>query len=167
MVARTSLLLGALIVIIIILVWLCGRPSHLCECMLTGVWTADQDFLDQSGLSDMYMYVEEPAGILRRTRQGYLVMVNNNGDFVSNQGFEMCYNRGWFRFGTDPYRVATVQFDFDQENFGDDAMPTLMDISLSPKNGSLVLHDADQVYACLWRDNQLSGAADAFVAVVD
>ncbi len=160
-------LVGVLIVLIILLVWLVGRPSQLCECMLTGVWTADPDFLEQSGLSDMYMYVEEPTGVFTKERQGYLVMVNDSDDFVSNQGFQMRYGRGWLRFGTEPYRIGSVQFDFDQEGFGDSAMPSTMDVSLSPKNGSLVLHDSDKVYACLWRDNQLSGAADTFVAVDD
>lgn len=160
-------ILAVTVVLIIVIAAVVTRPrTQDHENYLTGFWIADPDFLRKADLDDMYLYLEPPEPGVLTKRQGYLVMTNRQGEFVSNQGLEVTYGpslrRWWDATRTNfsqehPYVIPQAQFGFDDEGFRA-AMPEQMSMTLSRADGSLALHDDEKVYAFFWKDTQVSAS---------
>jgi hypothetical protein len=123
--------------------------------MLSGFWTGDPFFLKQSGLRDMYLFLSPQKNNIRN---GYLVMINNKGNFISNQTITLTHNtfinRLWPATKTlinKSYRVSS-NIEFDESAI----MPNNIYLSIEPSTGTLTIYDNEKIYAYLYRDNQTS-----------
>lgn len=162
--ARTAL--AVVVVIVIVLVAVIPSRVREHEEYLSGFWSGDPAFLKKAGLDDMFVYIapRERAGIFRWSRQGYLVMTNNRGEMISNQGIEITYSCPVGRmqsalgshFRAKNYQIPKATFSCD----GEAAIPEVMSISLNPAEGSLSFYDRDKLYAFLIKDNETSIAAN-------
>lgn len=168
----TRVLLATLVVILIVLAVVLAPRVRDFEKFLTGYWSGDPTFLQKAGLSEMFMYVAPPGRVGgKRCRQGYLVMVDTDGNMVSNQGIELEYRgavgRWWSAFkshfsarASETYRVPCVQVTYDDA----EVMPSEMRLGLNVSEGTLALYDDGEgrkLYAFLVKDNEASNAANA------
>lgn len=163
------ILLAAVVVVVLVLIAAVAPRVRDYEGFLEGFWSGDPTFLEEAGLSEMFLYIaprERVGG--RWCRQGYLVMVDDAGGMVSNQGVEI----GWAgaagrwasalksNFSGDPaevFRVADADFTYDEEA----VMPQAMSLGLDVTRGAVSLYTADRLYAFLYKDNEVSAEAAA------
>jgi hypothetical protein len=162
-------LLAAIIVILIVLIAIASPRVRDYERFLSGFWSGDPAFLEESGLSEMYLYIspsERSGGCWRR--QGYLVMVDAGGGMVSNQGIEIEYSGAAGRWKSalkshfsasseEVYRVKRASFSYDDE----EVMPTEMHLGLNTTQGSISLYTGDKLFAFLYKDSEVSASANA------
>lgn len=162
-------LLAAVIVVVIVLIAIASPRVQNYEQFLSGFWSGDPTFLQEAGLSELYLYIApcERAGG-RWCRQGYLVMVDTTGGFVSNQGVEICYSALPGRWGSAlkshfsaggqaKYKIKNAELVFDDRA----VMPEDLSLDLNVTEGTLSLYDDTKLYAFLVKDNETSLAANA------
>jgi len=164
------------ILLMLLLVVIAKNRLNEYEGMLTGFWVGDLNFLNQAGMSDMFLYLETPdrghIPFRRITRRGYLVMLDDQGDVISDQPIIIKYRttltstfaavkshfRGLGPSGTHrkqtTYRIANCKIDYSERKI----MPTGLSLVLNPETSSLILYDSAKIYAFLYRDSQASEA---------
>ena len=156
-----------LVAILVIALTLGALAAKRYENFISGLWIGDPGFLERAQLKDMQLFLAPAEG---GVRQGYLIMTDLQGEFVSNQALEVreksSARRWWtalksvFRTGQDVYTASKVEFVFDDAETGaDPPMPPLMKMSVSMIDGSLTLYDGEKVYAFLGKDPAASAAA--------
>ncbi len=157
------------IVIVVLIVVIAVLPFRIRdhEKFLTGLWAGDPNFLEQAGLSAMFLYIapcERLDGGWKR--QGYLVMFDTHGDPVSNQGIEVAYQRPLSRWRSafmshffvrarETYRISDALITYDDAEI----MPKKMHLGLNTAEGTLTLYSEDEgrkLYAFLVKDNETS-----------
>jgi hypothetical protein len=102
----------------------------------------------------MFLYLEASG-------RGYVLMANEDGDVVANQSFDWRAAPQLWAWGRKGAQRGALRFVHDE---GDPELPYPGHLRyvFSPEGGALTLHDNQQVYAHLQRDNVASvGAADA------
>jgi hypothetical protein len=163
-----SIIIAAIIVVIIIIMLVAIPRARNSEKCLSGFWTGETAFLRRAGLSEMFLYIAPPeSGWGRNNRQGYLLMVDNEGETVSNQGIELSYGSAFSRWSSslkshfsnaprETYKIASVDIAYDDEA----VMPEKVSIGVNTSDGTLALYDKDKIYAFLVRDNEVSTAAN-------
>jgi len=158
-------LVAVIVVILIILVVAVPRTQGH-ERGLSGFWVGEPAFLETAGLSDMYLYLA-PAegGGLRTVRQGYLIMTDLDGGFVSNQSVGLRYAAGPGRWAGSlknhfspgaPYRIAGAELVYDEAP----VMPEKLSLAYHPAEGTLSLYDSEKLYALLLKDTETSLSAN-------
>ncbi len=157
-------LLIAVVVVIIVLVLVVAPRVRDSERELAGFWVGESEFLKKAGLSDINLYIAPGAAQDgKTTRQGHLLMVDIDGEIVTNQGVEMTYTdvAGRWRSalaahcasGNDrpSYTIANVKLAFDD---GGSIMPAVVDLRMC--EGMLAICDSEKIHAYLVRDNDTS-----------
>lgn len=157
--------LTVILTILVIVVVVGALAAARYETFLSGLWVGDPGFLRRARLLDMQLYVAPPEG---GARQGYLIMVDQAGEFIANGPFEMSAGggaAGWwsalksaFRAKRDEYAPRRVTLDFQGSPPPFPAQE--LSLSLSMLDGTLSLHDGDKVYAFLEKDAVASAAAE-------
>lgn len=162
-----SVLLAIVVVLLLFVIVAASPRVRDSEAMLTGFWSGEPAFLKTAELSEMYVYIspaESKRG--RKTRQGYLVMVNNAGVMVSNQSITLEYSRAWARWASafrgaltssPQYKIPRVTISYDDAP----VMPEEMKLVLNPADGTLAFCDDEKIYAFLVRDNEISLTANS------
>ena len=131
--------IGLLILLIIIIVLHWKRSAK--EQFMAGFWTADDEFLRKSSLSDMHLFIAPD-------KKAFLVMTDKNGDFISNQ----IINIKPSLFTNNAY------ISYDDESF--DAIPNCVKIDIDNNKGTMLLYEGDKVFGCLIKDNKTSMIAN-------
>lgn len=159
-----SLIFTAIIMVVIIIIIGSISVSRY-EQYLSGLWIGDPTFLNDAHLSDFQLFISPREN---GTRQGYLIITNLNGEFISNQAIEIneqSHISNWmsatcssFKTNTDVYNVRTIEINYDNED-DDPPMPKLLKMTISLLNGSLSLYDEQKVYAFMRKDFAASAAA--------
>jgi hypothetical protein len=126
-----------LLLIIIVLYW---RKSAK-EQFMYGFWSADDEFLRKSDLSDMHLFIAPD-------KKAFLVMTDKNGDFISNQIINI--NTSLF--------TNTASISYDDKTF--DAIPGRVKLDIDSSKGTMLLYDGSKVYGCLIKDNKTSMIAN-------
>ena len=157
------LALAAVAVVLVVLVAVLPSRLRGFDRFLSGFWVGDPVFLQEAGLSEMYLFIAPGRG---PCREGYLVMVGAAGEMVSNQGVGISCGglAGRWRAalgshfaGQEVYRVPRVRIAYDDE----EVMPDEVCLGLDPAEGTLALYGRAErkLYAFLVRDNETSIAA--------
>lgn len=167
-----------IVLVLVLLFFVAAYPRIKCnEEMLAGYWSADSSYLEKADLSQMDLYIAPPDGASSETRQGYLLMVDSEGNFVSNQGIELVLRRSgktWVASarsallsdgarGPSGVRMGTAHIVYDDEP----VMPEYLTLELDPARGTLTMYDDGQIYAFLYKDNEASADANAQYSVED
>ena len=158
--------IAVIILVIIALVAAAAAAARRYEHYLAGLWVGDPAFLKKAQLRDLQLFIApRDAG---GCRQGYLIITDKDGEFVSNQAIEICEHTQWwsalsstFRVKTDAYSTSDFQTIYDDVTAGDPPMPEAMKMTLSILEGTLTLYDKEKVYAFMHKDLAASAAAIA------
>jgi hypothetical protein len=141
-------MIGYVIVAIIVIILTCINTSYQDD-YLCGMWVADDDFCESSGVSSLMLYMG--AGhrdCLRYRRECYLVIM----DDLCNQGFTLNYTRGWAGPMCREYKIYG-QAAFDDEQIWTEDIVITSDMSA----GKLIIKSAidDTIYARLYKLNDV------------
>jgi hypothetical protein len=147
----------AISIVIILFIITYGAVCKYDE-YLSGFWVGNSTFLKKSKLEDFQLFI---APYKNKCRQGYLIMIDENGEFVSNQVIEIKNKSNWWDAfkslykKTDIYKIDHVELKYDAEP----SMPKTIKMSLSILNGTLTLYDDKKVYAFMEKDLSASAIA--------
>ena len=142
-----------IIIVIITYVVVCKYDEYL-----SGFWVGNSTFLNQSKLNDFQLFI---APHKNNCRQGYLIMIDENGEFISNQVIEIKNKSNWWDAfkslykKNDTYKMDHVDIKYDEES----SIPKKLKMSLSILNGTLTLYDSKKVYAFMEKDLSASAIA--------
>ena len=146
--------------IIVVLIAAIAQFSCLkYDNFIEGTWVGGQDFLDSSNLRDFMLVIERrsPCGI----SQGYLMIVDMNGDFISNQPVTIDMSSGWasglksaVSYTNDAYTFC--RFNITGNDVADTSIPNKTIATVSMINGLMYIKDAKKIYAILHKDNASS-----------
>jgi hypothetical protein len=157
---------AALLVVLVIIVAFAagGAAKARYSEYLSGHWVGDPAFLASSGLRDVQLFIApEESG----ERQGYLIMANEDGDFVANQAVTITAQRSdlgrWAAAraalaADDARTLGEFDFAFDAPS-ADAPFPARVKISVSILRGTLTVFDETSVYAFLRKDLSVSESA--------
>ena len=158
------------VVIFILIVVVAKTAVHRYEHYLSGLWVGDPAFLKKAQLSDLQLFI---APREKGCRQGYLIMTNEDGEFISNQAIEIHELASWWsalqaslRVKKDTYTTRRLEIEYDAVKEGDaPPMPGSMKMTMSILDGTLTLYDGKKVYAFMEKSPAASAAAvDAYRA---
>lgn len=176
--ARPALVLaaGVLAVLVLLLVALAAPRRRDHDAFLSGFWAGDPSFLEEAGLSQLDLFIAPPSDKRgAEKRQGYLLMVDEKGEVLSNQRLEIARTAGrgpaaWKAAGLaalappGPCDAGRVLVSYEDAP----AMPEDLALKLDCTRGTLVLHAGGEVYAALYKDNAASAAANSeYLAAAD
>lgn len=138
--------LAVIVVLLVVALWsYIGEPGRF----FPGFWRGNQAFLDESGLVDMYLKVEDtPAAWVGRTSyDAYLVMSTAEG-LICNQSVTIRPSFGYAFTRQDLYEgPATLEFDDPEE------APWPEKVTLALSQGSLAVHDGNELLALFVREH--------------
>jgi hypothetical protein len=142
----TRILLAVCFVLFFIVLFLLQQVmGTCCEKLIPGFWTVSEQFKEQSNLDQLVLYFDDGDGY---EYKGYLVMVAG-GDTIFNETMNFRITpKGYFK--SDSYEFIT------EKNIG--VMPQKMTMTICPHEGLMELKclDSKKIYACLFKDNQMS-----------
>lgn len=121
------------------------------ERYMYGLWTADDDFCDDAGVSSMLLFVGEPrSGWTSTSRSCYLIVA----DDITSQLFDMTYATSCAGPSISPYSVwARCKFtDGDIFQIGDDPVEFAFDMCA----GTLTIRNGERVFARMYKQNDIS-----------
>ena len=139
-------LVAALTILVCLLV-AAVRAERRYADYLAGYWVGDETFLAQAGLRDLQLFVDrrQPDG----GRRAYLVMTNEQGGFLANQGLTIRENawpaRAWAAARAmtaarhDSCRQRGVTLDYDEPDTA--PTPWTVTLALSVLDGSLTIYE--------------------------
>ena len=169
---NTAPILALVIVISIIIIFIITGAIAVqrYENYLSGYWVGDPGFLKKAQLKAMELFIAPKED---GSRQGYLIMTDLDGNFISNQAVEIrehsSMQRWWTSLGSvfktkrDAYTAQKVEIEYDDK--GTTPMPEQVKMTLSILDGTLTLYDGEKVYAFLEKDLLVSAAAvEAYTA---
>jgi hypothetical protein len=156
--------LAAIILVLLLVVASISVASvRRYENFLSGLWVGDPGFLRKAQLDDFQLFLA-PSEDGRR--QGYLIITDTDGAYVSNQAIEVRVGsaaRRWssalrsaFKAEGDAYKACSFEIEFDADG---SPVPSQMKMALSILDGTLTLYDGEKVYAFLAKDPTASAAA--------
>jgi hypothetical protein len=141
-----SLALATIVVLLIVVLWgHLGEPQRF----FSGFWRGNQGFLDESGLVDMYLKIEdaEPTWFGRPSYDAYLLMSTAEG-IICNQGVTIRPSLGSGITRRDLYEgPATLEFE------DSDTSPWPKEVTLALSQGSLAIHDGNELLALFVREH--------------
>jgi hypothetical protein len=125
---------------------------------IPGMWIGDKHFLESSGLKDMQLFI---SPLDEGQHQGYLIMIGDNDQFISNQALTIPK----INFSTIG-AIKSISSDKNQGNMKImfdtvESWPSDVKFTLSILNGTLAIHDNENIYAFLTKDIATSHTAIA------
>ena len=131
--------LALIIVMVIILIYM----NYKLKKYMTGMWVGDTAFLKKADLTDFKLLLTDEVN---GRREGYLIIVNNKGELVSNQPITLTSE------------LFNYKMTFDVES---PSIPEKIQISTSMCDGTLIIKDDKDIYAKLRKDFVLTDIAES------
>lgn len=131
------------------------RIRNLETMLLNGFWKGDDDFCSQSE-TDLFLVKLNTQGIFSSTLNGYILVKNQEG-IIMNNPFDLSLSGG-YTFDTGmTEKTYNVTFDWlGEESY--DFFPSKQKMYYSAETGKIIFYDDNQIYAILYKDNELSNA---------
>jgi hypothetical protein len=164
---KTLCLFVIVILIIIIIIIICSVKGANSCCLkyntyLTGMWVGDLEFIKKANLSDLQIFIAPKE---QKKRNGYILMVDNNKDFILNQPIELKelssqHSQRWSANTANKKidDMFTIQYELstDVKNI----YPKKIIFTVSIINGVLSIKDENgKIYALLTKDLIASASA--------
>ena len=158
----------AIVIVLLIIIISVNTTIRRYEYFLSGLWTGNSVFLNQSEILDFQLFI---SPCKNRYRQGYLIITDLDGKFVVNQAIEINISRNWssafcsvLKVNKDIY-TCDFNISYDDETNLNTPIPEAVKMTLSILDGTLTLYDNEKVYAFMEKDLTTSAAAiDAYNA---
>lgn len=166
---KIILIISAIIAFLIICILYFTKAANVScnkyHYYLSGMWTGDPEFLKKSNLKDLQIFLSPK---IKKKRNGYIIMVNINGDIVLNQPIELnevtsAHTQRWAAYNMDK-KIKNDNFDINYLILSDintDIFPKNITITVSISNGSLTIKNNNNIYALCEKDLISSAAAIA------
>jgi hypothetical protein len=166
---KIILLICAIIIFSIICAVVVTKSANLScskyHYYLSGMWVGDPEFLKKSNLKDLQIFLSPK---IKKKRNGYIIMVNINGDIVLNQPIELqeitsAHNQRWAAYNMNK-KIKDDNFIIDYliaSDIDTDIFPKNMSMNISIGNGTLVIKNNNNIYALCEKDLISSAAAIA------
>ena len=148
--------MAVIILVVILIIFLTTLTSlNVCkyEDYLYGFWVAeDDDFTDDSEISSMMFFVGRSEGWFKKTRQCYLVIMND----ICAQGVTLKYRRGWASPVFGKYRIyCSATCDVTP------IWPFEVTIDIDTAAGSMKIHNKGVLLARLHKNHEITNSAAA------
>lgn len=166
---RTLAAVAAAVLVLVLVIFVRAAAG---DAALTGYWTAHSAFLEESGLSQLSVYLPEAEGLFRRRREGYIAAVDAAGAVVANGPIDLTHGplklaalRSLRPLGLT--RPAPLRFEVGAESDEPNALEILPDgaeFLLDPAEGTLRVTDGGRLHAYFVRENEVSLAANEMYA---
>ncbi len=114
-----------------------------------GVWSADESFLDDAGLTELCLFVGDPLSGFSSKRSGYLYAANKDGA-IEDQRIEMNMSSKWS--GDALWYNIMIE---PVNTWGDGKVV----MRVCPKRNLMTIMQGDIIYAELYKDNILTDHA--------
>jgi hypothetical protein len=141
-----TIIICVLIVVIIILIVLNRLDNYDITSYLSGFWTAESKFLETSGLTQSYVYLEP---MVDNQIIGFLTMIGPYSNIVSDQKIVIS-NIHQKNNGDGLYTLKNINVEYDNT----DVMPQKLTIDIDINSGIIVLSDSEKLYAVFVKDNE-------------
>lgn len=139
------------IIIIIIVIIITSTYQNLYQQFLSGFWIGEPAFLNTAQLSDLQLFIAPP---INGSRQGYLIITDLSGEFISNQAIEI-FEESKIKFWKSVKKPKNITIEYDDSP----SMPEEMKMTISIIDGTITLYDDDKVYAFMIKDSNASAIA--------
>ena len=144
---KSQLLIGAIIVLISIIILLVYKSTY----QINGVWVADESFLNDAGLNQMILYIDDKtSGLVTTTRSGYLYADNEEGA-IEDQKITLQLTK-------TPSFDNCVVYNVKLDNVY--SWDSNVKFRFCTKKHILTVLSEDTVFAEFYKDNQLSDYAN-------
>lgn len=113
---------------------------------LMGIWSGDKEFLKQSDLKDMHLFI---APIRDNSKlKAFLTITDKDGNFITNQVI-------WINNSTISNKVDITYSDNDFT-----AIPANVTFNIDYDKGTLMIYADSKLYAFLIKNNEMSIVAN-------
>ena len=153
---KSQWFIGFLVVVIILYLFALYLNYRTCNELITGIWTAPPNFLEDAGLDSMILYIGEKK-CYELYRPCYILIQRDNEIFL-NEPTEMKINWNWTTpqnwnmfLNNNIVKCGNIHFKMP-----DDSFPNKQNISFNPVLGKIILSVGDTIYASLYRSAELS-----------
>lgn len=138
-----------IIVCLIILFYVINRYSHksFANEFLEGVWNADDEYLGEAGLTELVLYIGELDN--GSDRNAWIVMKSED-NILKNNKIQLNITPCWSFNSGNVYKFNVASDDLS------DMFDGTVTLSLNIVTGLLAIHDDDNLYMELYKNNILS-----------
>ena len=146
------------IIIIILIIWLIINLKNRYHKYLAGVWIGHDDFMKESELSDMQLL------ILKQPSVGYLYMIDDSGDIVTNSPITIKHNinsHSAIKNLFSLHDICSFKVKITPINDTNLPFPSELSAKLSIIDGTLTLHDNKKIYAHMIKDINSTNLANS------
>ena len=148
---QNSIWVGLIITLVILILFYITYCNSYCNDYLHGMWEADKEFCEESGVTAiMVMVGPSQGGLLHDKRKMYVLMYDDD-DVLVNQTVDVQIAPTWKPLGNYQNRLIHIEDpDFDK-------MPRDMTMSVSVLDGHMVFYgvgeDKETIYMSLYKDH--------------
>jgi hypothetical protein len=143
------LLLGIIVILICVLVYIYNKCNKYTKDFITGLWVANKDFCQRSGINGMLLYIGDESAV----RPAYMIVYTDNV-VVMSQKMDLTINLDIIK------NVGTLEIDpLDDDNKTNisDMMPLKQHITIDFVKGKMLWQQKKDdeliTYAELYKDN--------------
>lgn len=145
------LCISTLIAFILIIVLFVGFDNRVNEYedYIGGLWVADEEFCNKSGVDSIMMFIGPPSTSLFSTERNCHILINND---YSNQGFTLKYRKNTI-IGLPTVHhdyLITAETAFEEEPI----MPESVDINISMMHNMMRIYDDETIYGIFYKDHE-------------
>lgn len=133
------------VIVIIIITW---YNNHYCSDYLYGMWEADKEFCEESGVTSMMVMMGPPLNKGISDKRKMHVLIYDEESVILNDTLDITIS--------PTYSVGDYKYKNIKVNTENNVFPEQMRISLSIKNGHMVFYgkdDPDMIYMSLYKDH--------------
>ncbi len=141
-----ALIVCAIIISILLIVIFNTRSVE--DKFLSGFWSAEASFLEESGLNSFLIHIDEPSN---GSRPGYILAINDEG-IIINEPVEFILSGG---LSINPFVCSQRNFDVTINWVNGEScphFPTNQTLQYYPLMGKLVFVQDDTITAVLYKD---------------
>jgi uncharacterized integral membrane protein len=152
------------VIIIVLIILICSIKNANVSCVkyqnyLTGMWVGDAEFIKKSDLSDLRIFISPRE---KRKRNGYIIMLDKNEEFILNQPIELeevnsAHNQRWSAHNANKKIDDGFNIQFNLSTDVKNSFPKKLNFLLSIIGGVLTITGQDKngnnkVYALMTKD---------------
>lgn len=165
--SKSLCLFIVVILIILIIILICSVKGANSSCLkyntyLTGMWVGDLEFIKKANLSDLQIFIAPKE---QKKRDGYILMVDTNKEFILNQPIELKelssqHKQRWSANSANKKIDDEFNIQFELITDVKNIYPKILYLTISMTNGVLSIKDGNnKIFALLSKDLVASAAA--------
>ena len=148
-----TIYIALIIVFVVILLWLTFSRSTKTRCLseLNGLWMADEEFCNESGIELMTIFFGDKPGEPAGNKLCWILLLNDSGQY--NHITVAKFSEG------KPLKGEQYEFDLELEDVADDIFSTNLKIRIVP--GELITVIDSETDAKIFEGMKNKNASDA------